>query len=48
MIFHSLTFAFFHSKIIIFTAVKNHCILHGRGFIMLMFERTVLGFGKGD
>ena len=23
-------------KIVIFTAVKNHCILHGRVFIMLL------------
>ena len=27
----------FYLKIIIFTAVKNHSILHGRVFVMLFF-----------
>ena len=27
----------FHLKIIIITAVKNHCILHGRVFVMVYY-----------
>ena len=32
----------FHLKIIIFTAVKNHCILHGHVFLMFWsgFKRS--------
>ena len=27
----------FHLKIIIFRAVKNHCVLHGRVFVMAQY-----------
>ena len=29
-------------KIVIFTAVKNHCILHGRVFVMILTAEEVL------
>ena len=28
----------FHLKIVIFTAVKNRCILHGRVFLMVKYQ----------
>ena len=28
------------AKIIIFTAVKNHCVLHGRVFVMILFRHV--------
>ena len=32
----------FQMKIVIFTAVKNRCILHGHVFVMSVFESTAL------
>ena len=32
----------FHLKIIIFTALKNRSILHGRVFVMSLFHHGVL------
>ena len=40
---------FFHLKIIIFTAVKNRCILHGRVFVMFAkFQGDSHKLGQSD
>ena len=33
-------------KVVIFTAVKNHCILHGRVFVMKLYKLVKL-FASG-
>ena len=38
----------FHLKIIIFTAVKTHCVLHGRVFVMMKVSEIMTHNVKGN
>ena len=38
----------FQLKIVIFTAVKNRCILHGRVFVMLRQLKMIMQSAKSD